>query len=705
MARIEFADAQEIRSVAARRAAGEAVPLPVEYNEYVALTLWLEGNGLWKWLQSQVLSRRAGAYELCDVVAFLFAHFSGSAKRESFADFAERSQIHGLELASLLGRLRWISQGSLSRGLEHVTLPLAREVSRRLLLASSTLAAQNAVVRDAGYLDSLGARWEVFHWDATTTTLRARALPEDDSLPPAHRLGSRMAASGYAGRKRGELQVARSTVSEATTALWLEADMQPGNGTLRDQLQRGAAAVGAYLGDDGARRARAVVIADGVSGGHPQAIELRAGGLSFVTRSNAYSALQTPAALHALQTGQWRAVDDSRSGPRREALELGVYHVTSELACRMVVSRFKATSSKHGAGTTLDGWHYELYLSDLPSEGWAAEDLVRLYYGRTAIENRFAAEDREFGLDRILSCNLPGQMLACAVALCVWNFRLMHGLALTKGATPERLQATRPTPACPPEEPGCEPAVEGSIQRSDDRPDPESEQAPQTTAASEVPELRSNDRLVAAMQAWCATHPGWSVDAAAPALRCPVGSVLRLSAIRYQNGADVARFRENLRKCSACPLRGSCAPTATAQELRREVNLRFFGPPVPTEPRAQKDVAAPETPTRLVLHTHAPKAPPRMPLSPALLPAVIRRLTTNALATLNIAVRIKTLDPDIQRQVHLALTDANRQRRRLSIEQRIALNARPNADATEIQIVANQAIARWLADPTCQPPA
>jgi hypothetical protein len=583
-----------------QRLQGQPVRLPECYNEYAILARHLEECGIWDWLKLRVLARRAGAYELCDLVAFLVCYFCSANAGESLGDFADRSAPYGAELAGLVGRLRWMSQGSLSRGLGSVDPPLAQEVSRYVLLQSSAETARSSLVAATGYTDGLGDRWDVFHWDTTVTTLRERALPEDPELPEPIRLARRMAAPGYPGRKRGDLQTSRSTVSEAATGVWLEVDIQPGNGDLHEQIRGAAAVTCAYLDvdRDPARRDCAVVVCDGVSGGVPQAVELRRSKLMFLTRSNAYPLLEAPTVRSALETGLWSAVQDSLSGPRREAMELGTHEVADALRCRLIVSRFAVGRKNRGAGKAIGQWKYELYLTDLPESRWAAADAVTLYYGRTALENRFAAEDRDFGLDRVFSYNTPGQALACAVALMIWNLRLVLGLRLVAEEIPPRAARHRPclamaTPpsgeaeppqdeSAPAESPVDPVGAQGgaaertSSTRLDLGPQPDTTNG---SAPPESPVPRTPADHTAVMDAWCDEHPGWSSRPDVPALLCPKGQPLRLSAIRHMS-RDLAflRFRATSQACDTCPIRPQCAPKSHAQHLRREVNVPVTAP-------------------------------------------------------------------------------------------------------------------------------
>lgn len=56
-----------------------------------------------------------------------------------------------------------------------------------------------------------------------------------------------------------------------------------------------------------------------------------------------------------------------------------------------------------------------MFATDLPADGWPAPEVVASYFGRACQENRLAQEDREAGLDRLVSYHLPGQELASTV--------------------------------------------------------------------------------------------------------------------------------------------------------------------------------------------------------------------------------------------------------------------------------------------------
>jgi hypothetical protein len=72
-----------------------------------------------------------------------------------------------------------------------------------------------------GLVDRAGKTWIVFDIDGTRDAARQRALPQSDELPPPFRRLDDVCASGYRGRKRGEVVRTRTTVSQAHSYRWL----------------------------------------------------------------------------------------------------------------------------------------------------------------------------------------------------------------------------------------------------------------------------------------------------------------------------------------------------------------------------------------------------------------------------------------------------------------------------------------------------
>jgi len=153
---------------------------------------------------------------------------------------------------------------------------------------------------------------------------------------------------------------------------------------------------------------------------------------------------------------------DDLPEPSRAAAELGEWTVEpgkktrrpdgtryAPVTVRVVASIFQR-EDKAQRGRVLDGWQIELFAADLPPAAWPAPEAVAACFGRSGTqENRFAQEDRELGLDRIVSYHLPGQEFAWLVGLTLWNLRLMKGfrtapppvkapVARLRAATPDK---------------------------------------------------------------------------------------------------------------------------------------------------------------------------------------------------------------------------------------------------------------------------
>src|SRR5439155_25514375 len=94
--------------------------------------------------------------------------------------------------------------------------------------------------------DRFGEAWELFDWDSTCTLLRQRALPAAEQLPQPQRRAWELAAPGYGGRKRGEVQLGRATLQHSGTAQWLGLWCVAGNAPRLEQTRQAALAVRRY---------------------------------------------------------------------------------------------------------------------------------------------------------------------------------------------------------------------------------------------------------------------------------------------------------------------------------------------------------------------------------------------------------------------------------------------------------------------------
>ena len=281
----------------------------------------------------------------------------------------------------------------------------------------------------------------------------------------------------------------------------------------------------------------------------------------------------------------------------------------------------------------------ERFATTLEADAWPAPEVVAAYFGRAGQENRFAQEDRELGLDRILSYHLPGQELAVLVGLCLWNLRLARGFA-----------------SAPPQ-----PAVPLALRR-------------ESEVDERIPRGWPADPRVTALLDeldWAVLltkRPGWSFRAAAGMLVCPEGRELAMTTVRkaeHAPGRTGLIFRRPTGGCEECSSRGDClrserprahkhaevsVPTELAEKLRRRLK----------NVRAPGKAPAVESPgPRAVQHA-------------LFLPAAARRLWSDLFLDASLRVEVETVKADRPRPKLVAEDDADRQHRRKTWAQNVA---------------------------------
>jgi hypothetical protein len=126
----------------------------------------------------------------------------------------------------------------------------------------------------------------VFDIDGTREAARQRALP-----PPFRRLDD-VCASGYTGRKRGQVVRTRTVISQAPSFQWLGSFGNRGNGSYRTELRQALASITRYLMAHQLLQERALLRLDGQYGTGAVLSDLA--GFSFVTRGKEYSVLDHP---------------------------------------------------------------------------------------------------------------------------------------------------------------------------------------------------------------------------------------------------------------------------------------------------------------------------------------------------------------------------------------------------------------------------
>lgn len=507
-------------------------------------------------------------------------------------------------LAAVAGLDALSSNASLSGGLRSLVLAdVEPVVEQQMLLALPSIERRPELL----CRDAQGEPWLVVDLDARIHGLRQRALPENEELPPPRRRAQQLAQPGYYGRQN-RLDVVYNTLiatlASASHVIWL--GLQPGNpgfssaiGALLDQIERVVQRLDWPL-------TRTLLRIDGAGGHRPVITACRQRDVALITRLRNYDLLaQRRRLLHALT---WHPVEDSGSGPQREAAELFDYHL-AQLPVRTIVSRFASRDgNKHGSGWLHEGYQYELFAAEGLTPAQApAPYIVTLYCERGGqCETRYAQMSREVPLVDHLCCEqLPGQLLARSIAMLWWN--LAGYLGQTRLETPVALQpepleqpivTERPAAATP------EPLDEAQAPAPEALDAVPSNQVPDAPPALSLQEsagayLRSSE----AREQFAARH-GALFDPSSlswDSVHCRAGHELKRRKVCNNRLDEVSLvYRAPVGVCAGCAMRDACLKTRIAQP-RKELLVRVPSP-------ATRGVASPPT--------HA-GASPATPLDPS----------------------------------------------------------------------------------------
>ena len=654
--------------------------IPDNLTEGAALLFDLQRRGLLSAVGERVRIRRQGGFPGLDVWIALFLFFTTGATA-GFKSFWEVARPHKVRLGALADRDSVVSPAALSRALDAVEPELLRPVGNWLLRG---LADVDEILRHPSVqtYDTLGRPWHGFHADPTVRVLRHRALPAGDDLPEVMRRSEDTGKPGYKGRKRGELVFRRATAQHVGSGLWVHAHLSEGNGDSVRDFELALDGIAETCDRIGHPREHAYVCMDGEHGNVPWYAACRARQLPFITRLNRPKLYEDPDVLDRLRTATWYEVPDSRCGPQRAAADLGLLTLSAgkktrrpdggayePITVRVVACIFPKTGDAK-RGRTIDGWEVELFAVDLPADAWPASEAICAYYGRNALENRFAQEDRELGLDRIVSYHLPGQELATLVGLSLWNLRVVHGFQM--------------------QTPPVEHPVERLRQHKVDQRIP-----------AEWPRDPVVVRILGEMD-WptlLERREGWSFDAAAGELVCEDGRGLALTTVRKgprSRSTTSVIFRRPWNGCEECPVHDDCLTT------EREGASKHAEFAIPTEiaerlrtrlrrVRGKEE----EPPTRIAPVPGEPG--PRAVHDALFLPARARQAFRSMFraATLHVEVQL----PKPKRGPHLVALDVgDRQRRRKTWEQNLARHALPHDARVTIDVAAGPDLRRMLGD-------
>src|SRR5258707_13012606 len=397
---------------------------PSWVGEVVLISSSLRTHGVLSKINEQVrfARKRLGRYEVIDFLAVLFGYaISGERTLE---EFYQRLQPFAIPFMALFGRDRLPSRSALSRFLAALTeAPV--EALRTLFLDDLLGRPLTPDKQTGSLLDRAGTSWIVFDIDGTREAARQRALPQTDEFPPPFRRLDDVCAPGYRGRKRGEVVRTRTTVSQAHSYQWLGSFGNRGNGLYRTELRQSLAAIRRYLATHQLLLEHTLLRLDGQYG--TGAVLSDVAGFAFVTRGKEYGMLDHPlvqARLH-LPPDQFQQRPESQmvrslyDCPQVPVGSLGV-------PCRLVVATHPVGKKKSPVGVTRAGVVYELFLTNLPQQGFTACDVVELYLHRGAFEPALSDEDQEIDPDRWCSHAACGQEVWCIVSQWVWNLRAVR---------------------------------------------------------------------------------------------------------------------------------------------------------------------------------------------------------------------------------------------------------------------------------------
>ena len=190
-------------------------------------------------LRGLVGSNAHPATQLIDFLAVLFGYaISGERTLEAFY---ERLQPFAVPFMALFERDQLPARSTLSRFLAALTEAPVEALRTLFLddLLSRPLSKEKQTGETGSLMDRAGRAWVVFDIDGTREAASPRALPQTEELPAARRRLDEVCASGYTGRKRGQVVRTRTVVGQAHSFQWLGSFGNKGNGRFREELRRG----------------------------------------------------------------------------------------------------------------------------------------------------------------------------------------------------------------------------------------------------------------------------------------------------------------------------------------------------------------------------------------------------------------------------------------------------------------------------------
>ncbi len=660
--------------------------VPAWAGLFVILFRSLDSKGLTAYFKEKFHTRRKDGYHAFDAFVLILAWVC-SGTTNGFGKFvAEIADLsHGL--AGIAGRSGLPSQPSLSRVLNALSLDQVKTFVDDILGVSHDYIIKHHA-ESISFQNSKGNKMNVFHYDPRVRAFRQRALAEGPDLPTPERLPSGLVASGYTGRKRGETQFQEERLIHSGSGMWCSTGICPGNGTLRKGLWNACKAIERFNQEYRKEGVDALLVIDGVGGGYAQAAVSTEQSIPYLTRMNDYHRVKASAGWKNEKS--WVPVRDGRSGPRREAAELGFLFYPGLGMVRTVVSRFSlARGKKSGDGFVVGAYQYEAFITSLPIEDLATGDAVYTYYARCGIENRFLQEDKERGGKRLFSRSPAGQLFAQAVRLVVWNELTELGAKAFDAGLDGLDELVRRTLDADPDKRNT--MLEFSNNSASTRETTPLQQPSEPSKEDAVPPPK---RLTLPPNLICPKlQKGFKLSEDNTTVLCPTNVELLCSRPKLYEEAVVLRFRPNKAACVNCPEDQRCF-SSHATKPRRELRMTFRRAEVPEEllqnaimplppggPATQQTAAPGPEPW---LPPEAPTTAAQPVQLPLLIPTTLRHLAESIGKGLSIQITLTSPPRPTPLPPYIAISDAARRHDRKSWAEKWAWNLLPQQAKVEM---------------------
>lgn len=683
--------------------------LPDGLRQYVVICAEWTNTKMLEEVGHRLRLARSSGYQGVDVFCFFVAFFCAIAQFRSLHAFSKKCSRWGQCLAAASGRLKWATQSSISRALDGLVPENLQSFCDWLLIDSlktHLISTHESVITR----DCCGKAWHVFHFDPRVTALHQRALPkdpEDEEYPwLSVRRSEGFAQKGYPGRQRGNVQISRTMLQHAGTSQWLMVRVAGGNGTFEDDLNDATKMIKKWASKHDVDESQCLICIDGFGRGYLQARVCSQSGIPYITRLSSYDLLNEEEVVEQMRRKSWELVEDSGSGPGRWACEVGEHCFKGGHLARLIITRFKTEKEKKsGAGHLLDGYQYEMFVTTLDPKSWPASEVVTEYYARCGLENRYAQCDRELGLGRIFHYSEAGQMLAEAVALWLWNFRLFRGGDLEGPLKDlDRKPQQRKVPSLAPSL--VLPVVAQDTEKMDRACPMDSQTANQDDETGQDSKMKSLE-MDLFIEERLKQYKGWQWDTELKKPRCPLSEPLRLHSVKAAvNDRTTLVFRSRRLACFDCEYRRQCT-SSTAPDFRKDIwitlplaidhveaILRLNHPSFETRQKVSDQVQAMNRRVRIVDDDDLPGPYHRIP--PALVPSVLRAAFVETCSLTEPQIEVKKFPDKKPTPRYYALTAAKRQKRRKTWKQRLEANALPATTRVHLHIPAPDKLASLI---------